>query len=393
MKLLILAPYVGATYGGTSKAVLDVAQAIAQTGVQVDLITTNANGTETLTVPLNTWITQAGYRLRYFSCWHRHDLILSPILLSWLYQNARHYDIVHSHTLFSPLISLALCVCRRQEIPYLVTPHGMLEPWALAHKSAKKRLYYRWVEQENLVCASAIQALTPAESKQITGLGQLQSIVVPNGIHFQPFTSEFEPSLFYQSFPTLVGKTLILFLGRIDPKKGLDLLASAFAQVRDNFPKAHLVIAGPDHSGFATTVRAMLESTNCLNAVTFTGMVTGKLKYAALAAADIYVAPSYSEGFSLSVLEGMAAGLPCIITTGCNFPEAAAAEAAYVVPTQSEAIAQLLTQCLSQPDVAKGVGDRARQFIFENYTWDQAAQKLIREYQRILGSSQMSAKA
>jgi len=112
-------------------------------------------------------------------------------------------------------------------------------------------------------------------------------------------------------------------------------------------------------------------------------MLAGSLKYAALAAASVYVAPSYSEGFSMSVLEGMAAGLPCVITTGCNFPEAAMAQAAHVVKIDADEITRALIQCLSHPQQAKEMGDRARQLIFEHYTWERIAAKMIEVYTAI----------
>ncbi|NEQ84896.1 MAG: glycosyltransferase, partial [Moorea sp. SIO2I5] len=140
----------------------------------------------------------------------------------------------------------------------------------------------------------------------------------------------------------------------------------------------------PDNIGFLPTAKDYFANAGCLDAVTFTGMLTGSLKYAALAAASIYVAPSYSEGFSMSVLEGMASGLPCVITTGCNFPEAAKADAAYVVDIDAEAIANALTQCLQFPQQAKEMGIRARQLIFEQYTWKRIAANLIDIYQAIL---------
>ena len=113
-------------------------------------------------------------------------------------------------------------------------------------------------------------------------------------------------------------------------------------------------------------------------------MLKGSLKQAALTAASFYVSPSYSEGFSMSVLEGMASGLPCVITTGCNFPEAAAAKVAYVVDIDADAVADALINCLSNPQQSKEIGERAREFIFENYTWEQAAKKLSQVYEDII---------
>jgi glycosyltransferase involved in cell wall biosynthesis len=190
--------------------------------------------------------------------------------------------------------------------------------------------------------------------------------------------------IFYQKFPEIRNKTLILFLGRIDPKKGLDLLAIAFKKIHIQFPDTHLILAGPDNINFSPTVKDYFSEVNCLDAVTFTGMLTGTLKYATLAAADIYVAPSYSEGFSVSVLEGMASGLPCVITTGCNFPEAIGEKAALVVDIDATQIDDAILWCLANPEESRQMGDRARKLIFEKYTWDNISKIMIETYTNIL---------
>jgi glycosyltransferase involved in cell wall biosynthesis len=230
-----------------------------------------------------------------------------------------------------------------------------------------------------------------SEVKQIHKLKlNTKPIFVPNGIHGGDFASLPNSEIFYHQFPETQNKTLILFLGRIDPKKGLDLLAPAFAQVTQNFSDTHLIIAGPDNTGFLPKAENYFIEAGCRESVTFTGMLTGELKYAALAAAQIYVAPSYSEGFSLSVLEGIASGLPCIITTGCNFPEAKANQAALEVEINTQAIADGLLWCLNHPEEAKQMGEKGRQFIFENYTWDKIAAKLVKAYQSIIDPKERS---
>jgi glycosyltransferase involved in cell wall biosynthesis len=390
MKILVLAPYLGSIYGGTSKVVIELATGLANLGVTVDLITTNANGSNNLDVPLNVWITEKGYRVQYFPCSHRNDFIVSRSLTHWLFNHIVDYNLVHTNTVFAPLISLAHWACQFHKIPYIMTPHGMLEPWALSYKAWKKRFYYALFEKPALQQASAIQVLASAEGNSVKSLGMKQPVVVvPNGIHREEFESLPDPETFYQQFPATQNKTLILFLGRIDPKKGLDLLAPAFARVNHQFPHTHLVVAGPDSIGFLPTAQSYFAQAGCLEAVTFTGMLTGSLKHAALAAASLYVAPSYSEGFSMSVLEGMASGLPCVFTTGCNFPEAATANAAHVVKINADAIATALLQCLSNPQQAKEMGDRAREFIFQNYTWERAAERLIQVYTAIINGKSL----
>ncbi|BAY31554.1 group 1 glycosyl transferase [Nostoc carneum NIES-2107] len=384
MKVLIFIPYVGSHYGGTSKATREFADTLSSLGANVDLITTDANGSDKLDVPLNKWIYQKSYRIRYFSCWHHHDFIVSLSLIYWLIKHIKDYDIVHTNTVFSPLVSLVHLLCQWRKIPYAITPHGMLEPWALSYKAWKKRIYYNLLEKPALKKASVIQVIANAEASNVKKLGFRNLVVVPNGIHHQEFENLPTSEIFYEQFPETRNKTLLLFLGRIDPKKGLDLLAPAFGKIHKKFPQTHLVVAGPDSTGFLAIVRRYFAQAGCLEAVTFTGMLTGKLKQAALVAADLYVAPSYSEGFSMSVLEGMASGLPCVITTGCNFPEAAQAQAAHIVDTNPDEIANALIDCLSNPAQAQAMGDRARKLIFRNYTWERAAEKLVKVYQAIV---------
>lgn len=386
MKVLLVVPYLAPVYGGPAKSVRELAEGISQAGINVDVITTNANGLSKLEVPLNVWVQEKHYRIRYFSCWHQDDFIISFPLARWLLQHGQQYDIINTHTIFSTVILPVLWICQWRRIPYVVHPHGMLETWALAYKAWKKRPYYWLFERPGLQQASLVRVLSATEANNVKFLKlktQPPLLIVPNAIHHHEFEQLPSPTLFHQQFPQTQGKTLILFLGRIDPKKGLDLLAPAFAQAQARFPQTHLIVAGPDTIGFLPKARSFFAQAGCLEAVTFTGMLTGPLKLAALAAASIYVAPTYSEGFSMSVLEGMASGLPCVITTGCNFPEAAAAEAAHVVAIDAEAIAAALITCLENPAAAEKMGDRARQFIFENHTWKQAATRLIKAFETI----------
>ena len=392
MKILIVIPAVGNVYGGPSKCVFELAQALGRLSINVDIITTNANGKTNLEVPLNVWIKETHYRIQYFAYWGWGDYKVSGSMIQWLFQHISDYDLVHTNAIFSLPNLPAYWACRLRQVPYIVTPHGMLEPWALAYKAWKKRLFYTLFEKPALNYASALQMLASTEAEQVKLLGIKSPLaVVPNGIHHQDFAKLLEPELFYRQFPHTRNKKLILFLGRIDPKKGLDLLAKAFSTVHKQFPQTHSIVAGPDNINFLPTAKNYFAEANCLEAVTFTGMLTGELKYAALAAASIYIAPSYSEGFSMSVLEGMASGLACVITTGCNFPEAAKARAAHVVNIDEQQISTALIECLEYPQQAREMGDRARQLILENYTWDKIATKMIATYEAILNNVEVNS--
>lgn len=385
MNLLVVVPALGTVYGGPSKSVTELAQSLGRTGIDVDLVTTNANGSTVLDVPLQQWIQKSHYRVQYFPYLGIGDYKLSISITQWMFQNVRSYDLVQTNAIFSVPNLAAYLACRQRSVPYVVIPRGMLEPWALSYKAWKKKIYYALFERPALQRASALQMLASTEAAQIEPLRISSPLVIsPNGVRRQDFEILPSSELFYEAFPETRQKKIVLFLGRIDPKKGLDLLAESFGKVLDQFPSAHLVIAGPDSIGFLPTVRRYLVDNKCADSVTFTGMLIGKMKYSALAAAYYYVAPSYSEGFSMSVLEGMAAGLPCIITTGCNFPEAAQANAACVVDANAKALTLALTQFLSDPEAALAMGKTARQFIFNHYTWDKIASDLSKTYQDIL---------
>ena len=294
------------------------------------------------------------------------------------------YDVVHTNAIFTYVSLPAYWACQKHQIPYVVTPHGMLDPWALSYKAWKKKLYYSLLEAPALNRSANLHMLTSKESIQVEALGLKSSrTVIPNGIDRESFECLPDSSLFHEKFPETVGKDCILFLGRIDPKKGLDLLAKAFGELHPQFPNAHLVIAGPDNTGFLPTVESYLREAECSEAVTFTGMLNGTLKYSALSAATLYTAPSYSEGFSMSVLEGMAAGLPCVFTTECNFPEAEEEEAALIVEPDADQLAVALEKCLVNLQLSKGMGQRARNLIFDRYTWEKVASKTLSLYRSV----------
>lgn len=385
MKLLVVVPALGSVYGGPSKSVVELAQSLGKTGISVDLITTNANGQTVVDVPLQQWIVKDYYRVQYFPYLGIGDYKLSTSITRWMIKNASSYDLVQTNAIFSVPNLSAYFACWLRSVPYVVIPRGMLEPWALSYKAWKKKIYYALLERPALQRADALQMLASTEAAQIEPLHIRSPLLIsPNGVCRQDFETLPDSDIFYEVFPETKNKTIILFLGRIDPKKGLDLLAQSFGKVHEQFPSAHLVIAGPDSVGFLSTVQRHLADNNCADAVTFTGMLSGELKYSALSAANYYVAPSYSEGFSMSVLEGMAAGLPCVITTGCNFPEAAQANVAHVVEANVDALTTALMECLSDPTAAKVMGESARCFIFNYYTWDKIGINLSEAYHSLL---------
>ncbi len=388
MKVLMVLPGIGPALGGPPRAAIEMATALADRGVAVDIVTTNANGISRLDVPTETWIDRGSWRIRHFRCRGPTKYALSGALLAWLARNVSNYDVVHTIGIFSLPVTVASLLCRRRGIPYVMSLHGMLEPWALTHKAWKKRLYFPLFEKPALIRAGAIQVLTAAEAKAVAAMAiDTRVEIVPNGINPLEQAAAAGPERFLDAYPRLRGKKRILFLGRLDPVKGIDLLAPALARVRVQCPAAHLVVAGPDNVGYRTQAESFFFAEGCAEHVTFTGMLTGDLKDSALCAADAYVAPSRTEGFSVSILEAMAAGLPCVITRECNFPEAGAAGAAHVVELDARAIADALLTCLRDPQSAREMGSRARTLVERDYSWAHIAARMEELYFAVIESA------
>ncbi len=386
MKILHVVPGIEAATGGPGRIAASLCNSISQMGFEIDIITTKD--------PLQRYKlidTDAGKsNILFFERWKYETYAFSIPLKNWLTTNIKKYDIVHIHSVFNYPTQIAAELAIKAKIPYVIAPHGMLEPWALAYRAWKKRFFYDFAVKPALKKAQAIHVTSSPEATNIKSLEISKNLVlIPNGINGEEFNSLPNPEIFYQQFPSLRGKKLIVFLARIDPKKGLDLLASAFTRVHELFPNSHLVIIGSTTTSdtqYLDSVKQYFIQKNCLNNITFTGMLTGQIKLSALAAATIYVSPSYSEGFSMSVLEGMASGLPCVITTGCNFPEAENAQAVRVVNINSDDIANALIWCLEHPEEAKMLGDRARNFVLDNYTWYRAAENMIQLYSQLVNN-------
>src|ERR1017187_7931432 len=253
-------------------------------------------------------------------------------------------DLVHIHGIWQAHCAAAGAICRKLDRPYLVSAHGMLERWALRNKRWKKSPYSALFERRNLRAAACLRALTLSEISDYRRYGlSVPAALIPNGIDLP---SSLDPAAFYLKYPGLAGKRLALFLSRIHYKKGVDILCRAWASVARDFHDAHLVIAGPDYAGTLAKVSAIVAKLDLKERVTFTGMLNSDDKWAAFAAAECFVLPSHAEGFSVAVLEALAASLPVIVTPACNFPEVAQTGCGAIVTPEVDKIASALRTLL-----------------------------------------------
>jgi glycosyltransferase involved in cell wall biosynthesis len=293
-------------------------------------------------------------------------------------------DIVHIHGIWQAHCAAAGAICRRLGRPFLVSAHGMLEPWALRNKRWKKSPYSAVFERRNLRSAACLRALTTGEIADYRRYGlRAPAALIPNGVNLPPGIG---PEPFYRDFPQLAGKRLALFLSRVHYKKGVDILCRAWAAVAKDFPEAHLVIAGPDFEGTLDRVEALVHELGMDARVTFAGMLDGEAKWAALAASEFFVLPSHSEGFSMAILEALAAARPVIITPGCYFPEVAEAGCGIVTDPSDGMVASVLRAMLGcAPEERAAMGARGVQLVRSNFSWPIIGERMASINDWVLG--------
>jgi glycosyltransferase involved in cell wall biosynthesis len=291
---------------------------------------------------------------------------------------------VHIHGIWEPHCAVTASLARSCKTPYMISAHGMLDDWALGHKRLKKALYAALLETKNLQRAACLRALTRDEVANYRSIGvQAPVAVVPSGISVPDgVTAE----SFLATFPQLAGKRVVLFMGRLHPKKGLTLLLRAWYQLGASRGDTHLVIAGPDSDNLLVTLQQMTDELALRDSVTFTGMLRSELKWSALAAADLFVLPSYSEGFSVAVLEALAMCVPALVSTPCHFPEVAEANCGWVIEPETEPLEKALRDYLQTgPAELKSMGIKARALIEQRFTWPVVGRQMAEVYDWLEG--------
>ncbi len=308
---------------------------------------------------------------------------------------AKHIDclvagcrLVHLHTVWTYPTWAAMKACRRQGVPYVVMPHGMLDPHSLERKWLKKQLYGRLIEWPNLRRAKAMIYTHDAERQlaesSIAGLPA--GYVVPLGSDEPPqaargaLTEEF-----LAAHPHLRGRALVTFLSRLHPKKGLDLLIPAFAELAINRPSAHLVLVGPGDENYIQHLRQLVAKFSLADRVTFTGPLEGRAKWAALAAATVFVLPSFQENFAIVVVEALRMGVPVVLSRRVNiWDDVVTAGGGVPCDLEPTSIAAAIDSLVVDPVRANDMGAKGQRLVRQQFNWDRGADALSQLYRDLL---------
>jgi glycosyltransferase involved in cell wall biosynthesis len=286
-------------------------------------------------------------------------------------------NVLHIHSMWESIQHHACSAARSTRTPYVMTPHGMLDSW-----SFKKRIYYALRMRSHVQHAAVIHVATEIERDHVQSLGLRPRIIVePHGLNLSEFRELPPKGTFRNRYPILGDRPYVVFLGRLDQRKGLELLVPAFARLKTD---AMLVLVGPDF-GMKAPSQAIAKDLGISDRILFTGMLLGPARVAALADATVFALPSYHENFGIAVAESLAAATPVVISDHVYLhPLITSARVGAVVPLNVDALAQELDRWLSDSHLRTETAPRARNLALEKFDWDTIAQHWTHHYHQIL---------
>lgn len=293
-------------------------------------------------------------------------------------------DVVHVHAMWEQIQHLACRAAWRRGVPYVVTPHGMLDPWNMSNRPWRKRFYLWWRMRANLKRAAALHFATTIERDAVARFkfGRA-SIIEPFGLDIDEFADLPAAGTFRAKYPQLGERRLIIFLGRLDYGKGLELLIPAFAKAASD--DAALVIIGPDsHSGYRARVEEMVDQHGIRDRTLLTGMLSGRDKLSALVDGYLLAHPSFHENFGMVVPEALACGCPVIVSEEVYLhPQVTGANVGAVTKLEIGAVAAELTRWLADKSLRDQAAKHARTFALSEFDWNAVARHWVAHYQAL----------
>lgn len=288
--------------------------------------------------------------------------------------------IAHVHAIWNDVAHAGVVCARRNRLPLVVSPHGMLTPWALNHHAWRKRLAWLLYQRADLRQAALLHAAAPAEAEDLRRLGFRQPIaVVPLGVKM-PDAAAAPPDA---GSPTRT--RTVLFLARIHPIKGLPDLVEAWARLRPQGWRA--MVVGPDENGHRAEVEALARRLGVADAFCFRGPLFGVARDACHGAADLFVLPSHSENFGVVVLEALAHGVPVIATRATPWEALERQRCGWWVDVGVAPLAAALRQAMALSDKERqAMGARGRQLVAQRYSWPAVAAQMAGVYAWLLGN-------
>jgi glycosyltransferase involved in cell wall biosynthesis len=394
MKILQVIPYffvhwAGGKEGKPVETVYGLSKALVKRGHEVTVYTTEAfNKKRQSECRSEPFYAKEGIKVREFkSLGSRlgtiHHIIISPAMISTIAKEMHKFDVVHLHEYRTFQNIVAHHYTQKYAVPYVLQAHGSLVTFF--QKGMLKRIFDRLWGYRILKDASKVIAVTKMEAEQYKsmGVGRDKIEVVPNGIDLSEFDDLPQEGEFRRKYSLGSHQRIILYLGRINRIKGLDLLVKAFATLPKKLDDAKLVIVGPD-DGYLLPLKKLITDLEMGDKVLFTGPLYGREKLQAYVDADVYVLPSSYEIFSITVLEACACGTPVIVTDQCGIADVIDNQAGLAVPHDERQLQGALQHILSDDKMRQKFGEHGRSLVREKFSWEKIAEQVENIYRDVL---------
>jgi len=392
-RVLHVIPSLSPNDGGPSVAMLLIARGLRRAGILADVATT-IDSEDSLNNRLEQRATIDGvnyYSFRRQTRFYKVSFNLS----NWLSKHIRDYDLIHIHALFSYSSYAAARIARKNGVPYIVRPLGVLNRWGMQNRRRLlKKVSLRFIEQPILRNAAAIHFTSRQEKSEAHEAGvRTSSAVIPLAVELPPGKEQYSSERFYELFPTARDRKIILFLSRIDPKKGLDLLLRAFADLIESEQstisneRPLLVIAGDGEEGYVGSLKTLAADLKIANEVLWIGFLGGLDKLSALAAARLFVLPSHSENFGIAAVEALAAGVPCVISDQVGIAaEVDEWNAGLVVSCDEVSVSSAIRRLLDDPHLRGILSRNAGQLVTERFSLEAMTESIVELYDKVLST-------
>ncbi len=381
-------------FGGPIQSVHLLNKFLAKKGADITVYTTNSGLRENREILLTKETDLDGVKVFYFPYYGYVHFTFSPSLFWALRKNVKNFDLVHITGVWNFPVFAAAFWARFYKKPYIISPRGSLMKEPLEKKRPLlKQIYLFLIAKRDFKKASAIHFTVEAEKEEYirADLPLKKFFIIPNGLDMEEFKENIEKGIFRKKWGIPDDKRVILFLGRLNWKKGLDTLIPAFSEVIKKEQKALLVIAGPDDEGYSKNIKEaaisfglMYKTNPADNKIIFTSIITGRDKISAFLESDVFVLPSYSENFGMAVIEAMYFGLPVIITKYVGIaPYVLKNQAGLVIEKDERELANAILKILNNPDLAKEMGQHGRYLVETEFSPVSVAEKFLNLYKEL----------
>ncbi len=365
--------------GGVATAVCGMTESLASRGHEISVCCLDRGG---------TLLSPSGVNVSRFLPDRESSLLPSRSLRGYLVHNIRQFNVVHIHGVWQHPGHYAAAVAKRRRVPYCVAPHGMLDAASLkmGRRWAKDLAWFLW-DSAMLRGAAAVHCLNNAEVRCSPLLKKTRNVIIGNGVPRAMLESLPDRGAWRAQNAELLGdpgRPIVFFMSRLHPKKGLERLLASWPKLLGLHPTAALVIAGTGEPGYLEQVGGLVRELGLQNSVFLVGQVSGIAKWQALVDSDIFVLPSFQEGFSMAITEAMGAGLPVVITRECNFDEVEQCDGGVIIEDGNmDSFVAAVSRLIGDRAERLRMGANGRQLVSSQFTWEAAAERLEALYQSV----------